>query len=48
MGNSCKSVFPNTRAWEQQELNKTKRQEDGKKRGVSIERSKVGTKKDKS
>ena len=26
MGNSCKSVFPNTRAWEQQEPNKTKMQ----------------------
>ena len=24
MGNSCTSVFPNTRAWEQQERNKTK------------------------
>ena len=31
MWNSCTSVFPNTRAWEQQERNKTKRHEDGKK-----------------
>ena len=26
MKNSCTSVFPNTRAWEQQERNKTKKQ----------------------
>ena len=26
MGNWCKSVIPNTRTWEQQERNKTKRQ----------------------
>ena len=26
MGNSCKSVFPNTRAWEQQEWNMIKKQ----------------------
>ena len=26
MGNSCTSVFPNTRAWEEQERNKTKKQ----------------------
>ena len=46
MGNSCTSVFPNTRAWEQQERNKTKKtDEDGKKRGVSMERSKAGTNK---
>ena len=25
MGNSCTSVFPNTRAWEQQERNKIKK-----------------------
>ena len=45
MGNSCTSVFPNTHACEQQERNKTKRQTDGKKRGVSMERSKAGTNK---
>ena len=47
MGNSCTSVFPNTRAWEQQEQDKIKKQ-TGKvriKRGVSIEMSKAGTKK---
>ena len=42
MGNSCKSVFPNTRAWEQQERNKIKKQT--KKRDVNMERSKAGTK----
>ena len=26
MGNSCTSVFPNTRAWEQQDRNKTMKQ----------------------
>ena len=26
MGNSCTSVFPNTRSWEQQERNKIKKQ----------------------
>ena len=26
MENSCKSVFPNTRAWEHHELNKIKKQ----------------------
>ena len=47
MGNSCTSVFPNTHAWEQQERNKTKEtDEDGKKRGVSMERSKAGTNKE--
>ena len=35
------SVFPNTCAWEQQERNKT---EKDKKRCVSMERSKAGTK----
>ena len=35
-------VFPNTRAWEQQEWNKDT--EKGKKRGMSMERSKAGTK----
>ena len=43
MGNSCTSVFSNTRAWEQRERNK-KKKEDGKKRGVSIERNKAGKK----
>ena len=48
MGNSCTSVFPNTRAWEQLERNKIKEtEEELKKRGVSIE-SKAGTKKKKS
>ena len=46
MGNSCTSVFPNTLAWEQQERNKIKETaEEGRKRGVNIERSKAGTKK---
>ena len=35
MENSCTSIFPNTRAWE-----------EGKKRDVSMERSKAGTKKE--
>ena len=44
MGNSCTSVFPNTRAWEQQEWNKTKKQEEeDKKQGASMERHKEGT-----
>ena len=34
-----------THAWEKQERNKTETDEDGKKRGVSMERSKAGTKK---
>ena len=38
-------MYPNTHAWEQQEGNKTKEIEEGKKRGVSTERSKAGTKK---
>ena len=41
MCNSCTNVFPNTRAWEQQELNKPKKQ---KKRGMSMERSIASTK----
>ena len=41
MRNSCTSVFPNTCAREQQERNKT---EKDKKRCVSMERSKAGTK----
>ena len=41
MRNSCTSVFPNTSAWEKQERNKT---EKDKKRWVSMERSKAGTK----
>ena len=46
MGNACTSVFPNTQAWEQQERNKTKRQTEMVRReGVSMERSKAGTKK---
>ena len=28
MWNSCTSVLPNTLAWEQQKLNKTKKQEE--------------------
>ena len=40
MGSSCRSVFPNTLTWEQKE----ETDEEGKKRGVSIERSKEGTK----
>ena len=45
MGNSCKSVFQNTRAWKQQERNNTKKtDEEGKKRGVRMERSKAGAK----
>ena len=46
MSDSCTSVLPNTRAWDQQELNKTNEtDEEGKKRGVSMERSKAGMKK---
>ena len=40
MGNTCTSVFPNIRAWEQQELNKTMRQT----KRVRIERSENGKK----
>ena len=43
MGNSWLSVFPTTRAWEQQEQD-TKADEDDKKGGVSVERIKVGRK----
>ena len=33
MWNSCTSIFPNIRVWEQQELNKTKKyEEEDKKR----------------
>ena len=45
MVKSCTSVFPNTRACEHQEWNKTKEtDEEIKKRGMSMERSKAGTK----
>ena len=44
MGNSCTSVFPNTRAWEQQEWNKIEKQTKTVRR-VSLERSKAGRKK---
>ena len=36
------SVFPNTHVWEQQDWNGT--DGDDKKRGVSVEKSKAGTK----
>ena len=42
MRNSCKSVLPNTYAWEQQDGNKTKKQK--KKVRINVERSTVGTK----
>ena len=42
-GDSCRNGFPNTRAWEQQEWNKIKKQTN--KRDVSVERSEAGTKK---
>ena len=44
MCNSCTSVFPNTCALEQQEWNKKVTEEEGKKRGVSMEKSKAGSK----
>ena len=44
MWNSCTSVFPNTLAWEQQELNDTETDELGKKKDVSMERSQMGRK----
>ena len=49
-GNSCTSVLPITRAWEQQELKliKDRKYEEGKKRGVSVERSKASTKEKRS
>ena len=34
MGNSCTSVFPNTRTWEQQDLNKTMKQRKKVRRDV--------------
>ena len=43
MKNPCTSVFPNTRAWEDQK-NETYT-EDGKNRGVSMERRKADKKK---
>ena len=44
-GNSCAGVFPNTRAWVQQDWNDRETDEEGKKRGVSsMERSKMATK----
>ena len=47
MGNSCRSVFSSTRAWEHQECNKIKsRMEKARRaRRVSMEKSKAGTKK---
>ena len=47
MWNSCTSVLPNTCAWEQQDWNKTIKDkgEEGKKKGMNVERSTVGTKK---
>ena len=36
--------FPNTRAWEQQEWNKLKKQTKKERRGVSMERRKAGKK----
>ena len=45
--NSCTSVLPNTCAWEQQDINTIikDRGEEGKKKGMNVERSTVGTKK---
>ena len=44
MWNSYTSVLPNTSAWEHQEWNKTKQQdEEDKKRGANVERLKEGT-----
>ena len=48
MWNSCTRVFPNTRALEQQEWNNKETDEESKKRGVSMERSKAGTKEKRS
>ena len=45
MGNSFRSVFPNTREWEQHMKWDKETDEEGKKRGVSMERSNAGTKK---
>ena len=44
MCNSYTSVFPNTRAFGQQELYKTRQIKKNKKRSVSMKRSKQGTK----
>ena len=43
MWNSCGSVFPNTRAWEQQELDKKKTQRKKIRVRVIMERSTAGT-----
>ena len=47
MWNSCTSVLPNSRAWEQQNWNKTIKDkgEKGKKKGMNVKRSTAGTKK---
>ena len=46
MWNSCTTVFPNTRAWDRTATKKYDKEtdEEGKKRGVSMGRSKAGTK----
>ena len=46
-GDSCKSVFPDTHAWEQQERNKTKKQTKMARREARVwkEVHKAGTKK---
>ena len=47
MGNSCTSVFPNTGAWEQQDLNKTMGQTKTIRReALSMEKSKAARKKE--
>ena len=45
--NSCTSVLQNTCGWEQQDKNKTIKDkwEEGKKKGINVERSTVGTEK---
>ena len=48
MGNSCRSVFPNTRTWEQQRMKDKETDQEGKKGGVSVKRSKAGTKEKRS
>ena len=47
MWNSCKSVLSNTCTWDQQDLNKTIKDKvkEGKKKGMNVKRSTVGTKK---
>ena len=40
---SCMSVLLNTRSWEQQAWNKTKKQDEEDKWGVSMERRKAGS-----